>query len=95
MLYWYVSAENPEAKNGRLESGFDGPYDTEKDADNAGFQIFPGLMFKKHKYPTRDKGKATSMWKHERAGEIGAFKALRPVSHPDKRNVTEERHISR
>jgi hypothetical protein len=95
VLYWYISAENPEIRNGQIERGFDGPYNSEKEAESAGFQIFPGLMFKKHQYATRDKAKATSQWKHQLAGDIGAFNALRPVRHPDKRDITEERHISR
>jgi hypothetical protein len=91
--YWYISAENTDAKSGKIELGFDGPYDTEKDAEAAGFQIFPGQMFKKHQYRTRDKAKATSMWKHDRAKTVGAFQALKPVHHPDKRNVTNG-HVS-
>ena len=83
--YWYISAENPQAKDGKFENALDGPYPNEKTAQAMGFQIFPGLMFKKHKFPTSDRAKATAMWKHQMASTVGAFKALRPVRHLDKK----------
>lgn len=86
-MYWYVSAENPEPKDGKFDSAFDGPYDTERKAHEMGQKIYPGLMFKKWKYPTRNKQVATGMWKHDLAGQVGAFKALKPVRHLDKSKV--------
>ena len=93
-MFWYISAENPTPRgDGSFDSAFDGPYNTEKEAEEMGMKIYPGIMFKKWKFPTRDKAKATSMWKHKLAGQVGAFKALKPVRHLDK-SVRENRHIS-
>ena len=84
--FWYISATLDDGK-----ASFDGPYVSEKEANDMGFKLFPGLMFKKHKYGTRDKAKATSMWKHDLATSVGAQKALRPVRHVDKtKNIPDD-----
>lgn len=75
--FWYISGQ---LDNG--QSAFDGPYENEKKADEMGFKLFPGQIFEKKLYPTRDKAKATAMWKHDQAMKVGLNKALRPVRHP-------------
>ena len=84
MMYWYISAENPQAKDGKVEQVLDGPYTDERTARAKAFEIFPGLFFKVHKFPTSDRAKATAQFKHQLAGKVGAFNAVKPMRHYDK-----------
>lgn len=93
-MYWYISAENPESKDGKFKHGFDGPYESDKEANEMGFKLFPGQMFKKHTYRTHNKAAALQQWKHELGLEKGAWGALKPVRHPSTKFNNSNRKIS-
>jgi hypothetical protein len=75
-IWWYISGE---LDNGNV--AFMGPYPDEKSANADGFALFPSQNFQAHKFPTRDRARATNMWKKERAHSVGLNMALRPVKH--------------
>ena len=60
-----------------------GPHDTDQEAYEFGISAdFDNGQFEVKKYPTRDRARATQMWKYEQAKNTGRIgMSLKPVKH--------------
>ena len=81
-MYYYLFCQSVVTKRGMTDA-FKGPYGAENEANEKGFQLFPGQMFEVLPFTTRNMASATRMLRSYLSDKRGysVGETLNPIAH--------------